>query len=134
MKNLILLSLLLFMAIPTTAQQKAARADYSYLESFAVPKAAEIQATSVWGQKTPGEEQARHEVEMVVGKIRPEDVNGFEIALEHVQDTELDPALVKVAADILQTPCPKAVLGHSLTIEERKCLQPDIANGLVILT
>lgn len=44
MKNLILLSLLLFMAIPTTAQQKAARADYSYLESFAIPNAAEIQA------------------------------------------------------------------------------------------
>ena len=32
------------MAIPTTAQQKAARADYSYLGSFAIPNAAEIQA------------------------------------------------------------------------------------------
>jgi len=97
-------------------------------------KEAEARAVSFWGRPETGPEEARREVEMVVGKIRSEDVNGFEIAIEHAEDTGLDKALIKVAADILLTPCPTVVVGTVLSPEERMTIHEDIANGRVIIT
>ena len=70
----------------------------------------------------------------MVSKLREKDVQGFEIALEHAQDASLDPELRKVATGILETPCPKVIVAHTLTTEERRDVQDDVAAGRVLLT
>jgi len=99
-------------------------------------QAAEGQGNAYWKKSIEEREgdEAKAEVGMVVSKLREKDVKGFELALEHATDSSLDPALIKVATDILEMPCPKVVVGSVLSTEERRSIQDEVANGRIIIT